>query len=312
MYGARSCPKPTPAGSSLGGGTIDAVISSVSPLTATVCLLVAMTSFQAGASVAKQLIPIVGAPGTTALRLGISALIMVVAQRPWRSMPSKAAFPVVVAYGLSLGIMNFLFYNAIRAIPLGIAVGLEFTGPLAVALAGSRRRLDFLWLALAVVGVFFLLPISAPAGRLDRSGVVFALGAGACWALYIVFGQKAGRAHGTNAATWGMLIAACAIVPVGLADAGTALFSPSVLPMGFTVAVLSSALPYTLEMVALRRLSARTYGTMMSVEPALAALAGLVLLHERLSGVQWLAIGAVMVASFGTLGQESATTDQIP
>jgi inner membrane transporter RhtA len=288
------------------------VARPVSPFAATVCLIIAMASFQAGASIAKQLIPIVGAPGTTALRLGISALLLGVAARPWRTIPSRAALPVVLAYGLSLGTMNFVFYNAIRTIPLGIAVGLEFTGPLAVALFGSRRRLDFLWLALAVVGLLFLLPISGTSSSIDPTGVAFALAAGACWALYIVFGQKAGRAHGTSASTWGMIVGACLIVPVGLADAGTALFSPAILPMGLGVAVLSSAFPYTLEMVALRQLSAKTYGTLMSLEPALAALAGLLLLHERLTLTQWLAIGAVMIASVGTLGQESATADQVP
>jgi inner membrane transporter RhtA len=287
------------------------VTRPVSPATATISLVIAMISFQAGASIAKQLIPVVGAPGTTALRLGISALTLCIAQRPWRTIPSREAFPVVLAYGLSLGTMNFVFYNAIRTIPLGIAVGLEFTGPLAVALLGSRRRLDFLWLALAITGLLFLLPIAGASSSLDPAGVAYALAAGVCWALYIVFGQKAGRAH-RAAATWGMLIGACAIVPIGLADAGRVLFSPKVLPMGFAVAMLSSALPYTLEMVALRRLSMRTYGTLMSLEPALAALAGLALLHERLSSVQWLAIGAVMIASIGTLGQESATADQVP
>jgi len=143
------------------------VTRTVSPLAATVSLVVAMISFQAGASVAKQLIPVVGAPGTTALRLGISALTLCLAQRPWRTIPSREAFPVVLAYGLSLGTMNFVFYNAIRTIPLGIAVGLEFTGPLAVALLGSRRRLDFLWLALAVIGLLFLLPIGGASSSLD-------------------------------------------------------------------------------------------------------------------------------------------------
>lgn len=271
-----------------------------------------MASFQAGASLAKQLIPTIGAPGTTALRLGISALLLCLTQRPWRTVPSRSMLPVLLAYGLSLGTMNFVFYMALRTIPLGIAVGLEFTGPLAVALLGSRRHLDFLWLALAVVGLVFLLPIAPRGGSLDPAGVLFALAAGACWAMYIVFGQKAGRAHGAAASTWGMLIAAAAIVPIGVATTGRALLSPAVLPIGIAVAVLSSALPYTLEMIALRRLSTKTYGTLMSLEPALAALAGLLLLHERLTLVQWLAIGAVMIASVGTLGHEPAVTDQVP
>jgi inner membrane transporter RhtA len=278
-----------------------------------------MLSFQAGASIAKQLIPAVGAPGTTALRLGLSAVLVAVLQRPWRHVPSRAAWPVVLAYGLALGTMNFVFYLAIRTIPLGIAVALEFTGPLAVAVVHSRRRLDYVWIALAVIGLVLLLqPIAldgpaeaghyvganqggADAGHLDPAGVLFALAAGVCWAAYIVFGQRAARAHGAGASAWGMLIAACAIVPIGARDAGRALLSPAVLPLGAGVAVLSSALPYTLEMIALRDLSARTYGILMSVEPALAALVGLVVLGETLTASQWLAIAAVVVASIGTV-----------
>ena len=260
-----------------------------------------MVSFQAGASVAKQLIPAIGAPGTTALRLGLSALIVCVLQRPWRSLPSRSSLGVIVIYGLALGTMNFVFYMSLRTIPLGIAVALEFTGPLAVALAGSRRRTDFLWIALAVVGLLFLLPIARTERSLDPAGVAFALAAGVCWALYIIFGQKAGRAHGPSASTWGMLIAATITVPVGLALGGRAVLSPTVLPMGLAVAVLSSAFPYTLEMIALRQLSTKTFGTLMSLEPAVAALAGLVFLNERLTATQWLAIAAVMAASMGTV-----------
>jgi len=278
-------------------------------IAAVVSLVVAMLSFQVGASVAKQLIPLVGAAGTTALRLGISAVLLIVMQRPWRTVPSRTAFPVVLAYGLALGMMNFVFYQAITTIPLGIAVGLEFTGPLAVALLGSRRRLDFVWLAMAVLGLSLLLPFASGSRALDPRGVAFALAAGICWAIYIVFGKKAGHAHGAAASTWGMLIASCLIVPIGVADAGWALVSWSVLPLGAAMAVLSSALPYTLEMTALRRLSTKTYGTLMSVEPALAALTGLVLLHEQLTPTQWLGIAAVMIASIGTLGNEAGVAD---
>ncbi len=171
-------------------------------IAAVVSLVVAMLSFQVGASVAKQLIPMVGAAGTTALRLGISAALLIVMQRPWRTVPARSAFPVVLAYGLALGTMNFVFYQAITTIPLGIAVGLEFTGPLAVALLGSRRRLDFVWLAMAVLGLSLLLPLAPGSAPLDPRGVAFALAAGLCWALYIVFGKKAGHAHGAAASTW--------------------------------------------------------------------------------------------------------------
>jgi inner membrane transporter RhtA len=277
------------------------VTSSPSTAVAVVCLVVAMASFQAGASIAKQLIPAIGAPATTALRLGLSALIVFILQRPWRSPPSRSSLGVILAYGLALGTMNFVFYMALRTLPLGIAVALEFTGPLAVALVGSRRRTDFLWIALAVLGLMFLLPLSRTEGSVDPVGVAFALAAGLCWALYIIFGQKAGRAHGPAASAWGMLIAASFTVPLGLALTGGGILSPAVLPMGFAVAVLSSAFPYTLEMIALRKLATKTFGTLMSLEPAIAALAGLVFLSERLTATQWLAIGAVMVASMGTV-----------
>ena len=277
------------------------VLSSTSTVVAVVSLIVAMVSFQAGASIAKQLIPAIGAPATTALRLGLSALIICILQRPWRSLPSRSSLAVILVYGLALGTMNFVFYMALRTIPLGIAVALEFTGPLAVALVGSRRRADFLWIALAVLGLMFLLPLSRTERSLDPVGVAFALAAGFCWALYIIFGQKAGRAHGPAASAWGMLIAASFTVPIGLALTGRGILSPAVLPRGFAVAVLSSAFPYTLEMIALRQLSTKTFGTLMSLEPAIAALAGLVFLSERLTATQSFAIGAVMIASMGTV-----------
>ena len=279
-------------------------MSSTSSFGSIVRVLVAMLSFQAGASIAKGVIPIVGSPGTTTLRLVIAALILGVVQRPWRALPSRAAVGVILAYGLALGTMNFAFYLALKTIPLGIAVGLEFTGPLAVALAASRRRVDLVWLTFAVAGLLCLVPIDRAGQTLDPVGVGWALMAGACWALYIIYGQKAGRAHGSTAAAWGLLVAAIAIAPIGVWQEGAALLSRDVLPRGIAIAILSSALPYSLEMTALRRLSARLYGTLMSLEPAVAALAGVALLHERLSLVQWLGIAAVMIASAGALGHK--------
>jgi len=275
-----------------------------SSFSAVVCLLVAMMSFQAGASIAKGLFPVIGAPGTTTLRLAGAVLMLCAVQRPWRSIPSRQALPSIVAYGLSLGTMNFVFYTALKTVPLGIAVGLEFTGPLAVALAASRRRLDLVWVGLAIAGLLCLLPFEHSGAPLDKAGAAWALAAGGFWALYIIFGQRAGRAHGSSAATWGLLVAALAIAPIGMWDAGTRLLARDVWPRGLALAALSSALPYTLEMIALRRLSARVYGTLMSLEPAGAALAGLLLLQERLSTLQWAGIVAVMIASAGALGHE--------
>lgn len=265
---------------------------------------VAMVSFQIGAAFAKQLIPGLGAPGTTALRLGLSALLLVAVQRPWRSVPSPSAWKWILAYGLSLGAMNAVFYVALGRIPLGIAVAIEFVGPLGVAVWASRRRIDYLWVALAALGLALLLPIRRGAAALDPLGVACALLAGLGWALYILFGQKAGRAHGPTAATWGLMVAAVLTVPLGVADAGARLVDPAILPFGVGVAIFSSALPYTLEMIALRRLSTRVFGTLMSFEPAIAAVAGVVLLHEHLSLTQWSAIAAIVVASVGAVKGE--------
>ena len=271
-------------------------------------LLIAMASFQVGASIAKQLIPAVGAVGTTTLRLGLAAILVTLIQRPWRAVPRGRAARMILAYGLVLGAMNLSFYMAIRTIPLGIAVAIEFSGPLALAMISSRRAIDFMWIALAVAGLSLLLPLNVSDARLDPLGILFALLAGTFWALYIVFGQKAGSAHGsTTTAAWGMIVAALLVVPIGAVTAGRALLSPSILPFGLAVATLSSALPYTLEMIALRRLPATTFGTLMSLEPALAAIAGLIFLDERLTSMQWTAVLAIVVASIGTTaGAKSA------
>src|SRR5262245_16466105 len=281
---------------------------SHSTATAVSSAVVAMVSFQLGATFAKQLIPVIGAPGTTALRLGLSAFIVIVLLRPWRSVPARAAWPVLLAYGVSLGAMNSVFYLALRRIPLGIAVAIEFTGPLTVAVFASRRRLDYLWVALAALGLSLLLPITNTGSPLDPAGVAFALAAGAGWALYIVFGQKAGRAHGASASTWGLMIAAALAVPIGVVDAGPSLVSTSALPFGVGVAVFSGALPYTLEMIALRHLSTKTFGTLMSFEPAIAAGAGVLILHEDLTSLQCLAIAAIIAASVGAVAGEPSDT----
>ncbi len=263
-------------------------------------LLIAMASIQSGASLAKSMFPLVGAQGTTALRLFFAALILLLLLRPWRKRLSLQSLRSVVVYGIALGGMNLLFYLSVRTVPLGIAVALEFTGPLLVAILSSRRLLDFLWIGLAVFGIWLLLPLGNSAEPLDLVGAAYALGAGVCWALYILFGQRAGADHGAQGAALGVLVAAILVVPIGVAHAGADLLDPALIPLALGVAVLSTALPYTLEMVALTRLPARTFGTLMSIEPAFGALSGLLFLGERLSPTQWLAIGAIILASVGT------------
>lgn len=275
-------------------------------------LLIAMASIQSGASLAKTMFPVVGAQGTTALRLIFASVIMLLLLRPWRARLNASTLRNVVIYGLALGGMNFLFYMSLRTVPLGVAVALEFTGPLAVALYASRRAMDFLWIALAVAGLALLIPTGQAAHAVDLTGAAYALGAGACWALYILYGQRAGAEHGIQTAALGVLIAALFIAPIGIAHAGSALLTPALLPVALGVAILSTALPYSLEMIALTRMPARTFGTLMSIEPAFGALSGLLFLGEVLSMTQWLAIAAIITASVGaTLSMRQETTPPI-
>ncbi|NER59417.1 threonine/homoserine exporter RhtA [Pseudomonas sp. MAFF212428] len=262
-------------------------------------LLIAMASIQTGASLAKSMFPMVGAQGTTTLRLIFASVIMLLLLRPWRARFTTNTLRTVIIYGMALGGMNFLFYMSLRSVPLGIAVALEFTGPLAVALYASRRAVDFLWIGLAVIGLLLLIPIGQTGASIDLLGASYALGAGACWALYILYGQKAGAEHGIQTAALGVMVAALFVAPIGIVHAGTALLNPALLPIAIGVAILSTALPYSLEMVALTRMPARTFGTLMSIEPAFGALSGLLFLGEVLSIAQWLAIAAIITASVG-------------
>lgn len=270
-------------------------------LFAIVSVLIAMMVIQSGASIAKTLFPLIGPEGTTALRVGFAAILLSLVFQPWRHWPEGKSRQAIVLYGLCLGGMNLMFYLAIARIPLGIAVALEFTGPLAVALLSSKRKLDLLWVALAILGITCLLPWQGEQAALDPLGVVLALGAGACWAGYIIYGQRSGGAiSGGAAVAMGMGVAACFLVPVGVVSAGTALLDGSVLLFGLVVALMSSAIPYSLEMVALKRLPAQSFSILMSLEPAIAALAGLLILSEQLSLLQWGAIVAVITASLGS------------
>jgi inner membrane transporter RhtA len=266
-------------------------------------LAIAMISVQVGSALVKGLFPLVGVAGATTLRLVLASLILAAVWQPWRARPSVREARIILIYGVSMGCMNFFFYSALSRIPLGIAVALEFTGPLAVAIAASHRALDYLWVALAALGLLALLPLGH--GSVSVVGIAFALGAGVCWALYIVFGRKAGDAHGGVTTALGTLIGALVIAPIGVVQAGGTLFNPQVLPAALGVAILSSALPYSLEMFALTRIPTRTFGVLMSAEPALAALSGLAFLHERLSVIQWAAIASIMAASAGSAATSS-------
>ncbi|ARP87911.1 EamA family transporter [Bordetella genomosp. 9] len=254
-----------------------------------------------GTSWAKHtLFPLVGAQGTTAVRVGFSALLLLLLWRPWRWRLADRDARMVACYGAALGAMNLCFYMALRTIPFGIAVAIEFSGPLMVALLSSRRALDFIWILLAIAGLGLLLPMVNNVSTLDPAGVMFALAAALLWAAYIVTGKRVGHLHAGHSVSLGLTVAAFVAVPAGIAHAGAALLSPTVLLVGLGVAALSSAIPISLEMVALKRLPKQAFGIMLSMEPAVAALLALVLLNEHLTGTQWLAIALVMAASMGT------------
>jgi inner membrane transporter RhtA len=262
-------------------------------------ILGSIVSVQGGAALAKGLFPVLGATGTVGLRVGISAVILLAASRPRLRRTTAAQWRAVIPYGVVLGVMNVVFYLALSRIPLGLAVTLDFIGPLGVAVFGSRRAVDVAWVALAAGGIALIAPWAG--GGEDTLGVLLALAAGTCWAAYILLGGRVSRMiPGGTAVATGMTIAAFVAVPVAVATGGFERLRPGLFAAGIGVALLSSAIPYTLEMIALKELPARTFGILMSLEPAVAAVIGLVFLHEVLSLRQWLAVALVIAASAGS------------
>ena len=260
-------------------------------------VLGAVTSVQVGASLAKTLFDEVGPGGTVMLRILLAAVILALLWRPEVRGRSRREWLLVAAFGLTLAGMNYAFYAALDRIPLGVAVTFEFVGPLGVAVFGSRRPLDRVWVALAGGGILLL---ADPGGGFDGVGVALALLAGAFWAAYILVSARMGQVvPGQSGLALAMIAASALILPFGIAEGGADLLDPVVLGVGLGVAILSSAIPYSLEFEALRRLPAGVFGVLMSLEPAMAALAGLVVLGEVLGARELAAIGFVVVASAG-------------
>jgi inner membrane transporter RhtA len=256
-----------------------------------------IASVQVGATVARQLFPFLGPTATVFVRVGFGALILLAIARPGLRRLSAAQWREVVPFGLIIAGMNLCFYQSIARIPLGIAVTIEFLGPLAVAIAGSRKATDFVWAGMAAAGVAML---SLTGGSVTLLGVLFALGAAVGWATYIVLSQRVGRlVAGPDGLALALTVGGLALAPFGIVGAGSRLLDPHNLGLGLVVAILSTAIPFSLEFAALRRLSRQLFGILMSLEPAMGALAGFLFLSQRLSFRDLLAIALVSVASAG-------------
>jgi inner membrane transporter RhtA len=262
-------------------------------------VLCGVTSIQFGAALAATMFDDLGAAGTSALRLGFAAIILVALFRPRVRGRSATDLRLVALFGLTLGGMNLFFYEALERIPLGVAVTIEFAGPLAVAVAMSRRRLDLLWAALAAVGIVLL---SDPFGAgIDTVGLILILAAAACWAAYILIAQRATVVYpGSEGLALAMVVGALVPLVPGIAEAGTTLLEPQWLALGAGVALASSVVPYSLETEALRRLPASVFGVLMSLEPAVAALAGFLILGQSLGARELVAMALVVAASVGS------------
>lgn len=263
-----------------------------------VIVLLAIVSVQVGAALAKGLFQAVGSSGTVFLRIGFGAMIFMLISRPRIRGYSRADYMLLIVFGLVIACMNAAFYAAIARIPLGIAVTLEFVGPLGVSVLASRKRRDFLWAGLAAAGVVLLAPFGNT--TIDPIGVGLALLAGACWGAYILLNVRIGRTfEGGSGLALSMSVAALVMLPLGLWSGGATLLNPKVLLLGVGVAILSTVIPFTLELEALRRLPARVFGVLMSLEPAIAALVGFVVLRETTGLRALIALALIVIASGG-------------
>lgn len=262
-------------------------------------LLAAILTFCLGTSFAKSLFPLVGAEGTTAYRVGFAALILLAVMRPWRRPLERGDLLRIMPYGVALGSMNLCFYLSLRTTPLGLAIAIEFLGPLTVSLLHSRRPVHFGMVGLAVTGLLLLPPWRPTDHALDVTGILFALAAAFCWALYILLGKRTAHLPSGQTVALGMVSAAIVVVPIGVYQTGAALLTPAWIVMGLAAALLSSAIPYSLEMIALKAIPANSLGVLLSIEPAVGAIIGATILGEHLTGLQWFAVALVVGASIG-------------
>ncbi|MEU9301738.1 EamA family transporter [Streptomyces sp. NPDC048269] len=310
---APSSPSPVTAAATAPTSTAAPAADSAPPsakgaLLGPVALVIsAGISVQFGAALAVMIMPKAGAAGVVTLRLAAAAVVLLLLCRPKIRGYVRADWGTVVAFGVAMAGMNGLFYQAIDRIPLGPAVTLEVLGPLALSVVVSRRLVNLLWAGLALGGVVLLSSHGGGGfGGLDLLGAAFALGAGAMWAAYIVFSARTGRRFPqADGLALAMAVAALLSLPLGIVEAGSDLLVPSTLALGVGVAVLSSVLPYTLELLALRRLPASTFAILMSLEPAIAATAGFLVLNQAMSALDALAIALVIAASMGAVRSQT-------
>lgn len=260
--------------------------------------LLSMVCVQGGASIAKQLFPAIGATGTSVLRIGLSAALLTIINRPKLSTFTKQQWLYCSIYGIGIAAMNLIFYLAIQRIPLGLAVTVEFIGPLFLALSLSRKWIDLVWGLLACTGILLIVPWQS--NHVDLLGLFLAFLAGVFWAVYIVMGSKVTTVmEGKDAVTTGMLFATLIILPFALWDGRVFNLTPILFFKGLGVAILSSALPFSLDLVALKRLPAKIFSILTSLQPAFAALSGLIFLSEKLTLLQWTSVACVIAASIG-------------
>lgn len=263
-------------------------------------LFIAMLCVQSSGSLAKILFQQFSVLTVSAMRMLLGALILAIIFQIWKINFKSVRWSSILSYGIALAGMNGLFYLSIERLPLGIAVSFEFIGPLSVALYYAQQKYDLLWVCMAILGLILLFPFDQATQSLDLTGIAFAIGAGACWAVYIIAGQRPSGISGNHTVCLGMFVGMLCLMPVALFSGMTSnVFQPPNLFYFVGLAILASALPFTLEMIALRNLTALSFGTLMSLEPAIAALSGFVFLNEQLLWTQWLALGTIITASIG-------------
>lgn len=284
------------------------------PVPAPLLVLGAILSVQFGGALAATLLPLVGVPGSVALRLALAAIVVLAWTRPSLRGRTRADWVAVASYALVLGAMNWCFYGSLQRLPIGVAVTIEFVGPLVLSAVLSRHARDAAAVALAAVGVVLVSgAVSTPLRDLDGVGILLALAAGACWAAYIVTSRRTGQHFaGLDGLAIAMALAAVVVLPFGALEAGGDLIGPEALLKGIGIAVLSSVLPYSLEMIALRRMAPNVFGILLSLEPAVAALAGLLVLGQHLSVVKLLGMVLVVSASALILGARRGAAAEPP